>query len=93
MNDILVGGQWRPANSTGSINAVDPRSGQTIEGEFPISNWDDCAAAIEAAVKIVPTLETASPDQIALFLRTYACLLYTSPSPRDLSTSRMPSSA
>ena len=25
--------------------------------------------------------------------RTTACLLYTSPSPRDLSTSRMPSSA
>ena len=24
---------------------------------------------------------------------TYTCLLYTSPSPRDLSTSRMPSSA
>ena len=24
---------------------------------------------------------------------TFACLLYTSPSPRDLSTSRMPSSA
>ena len=26
-------------------------------------------------------------------LDLYACLLYTSPSPRDLSTSRMPSSA
>ena len=26
-------------------------------------------------------------------LRMVACLLYTSPSPRDLSTSRMPSSA
>ena len=25
--------------------------------------------------------------------QTYTCLLYTSPSPRDLSTSRMPSSA
>ena len=25
--------------------------------------------------------------------RLYSCLLYTSPSPRDLSTSRMPSSA
>ena len=25
--------------------------------------------------------------------QTYSCLLYTSPSPRDLSTSRMPSSA
>ena len=29
----------------------------------------------------------ATPDQLL------ACLLYTSPSPRDLSTSRMPSSA
>ena len=28
-----------------------------------------------------------------LNLVAYACLLYTSPSPRDLSTSRMPSSA
>ena len=26
-------------------------------------------------------------------MREYSCLLYTSPSPRDLSTSRMPSSA
>ena len=26
-------------------------------------------------------------------LKNYTCLLYTSPSPRDLSTSRMPSSA
>ena len=30
---------------------------------------------------------------IVLTARTGACLLYTSPSPRDLSTSRMPSSA
>ena len=29
----------------------------------------------------------------ALIVDAYACLLYTSPSPRDLSTSRMPSSA
>jgi len=29
----------------------------------------------------------------AAILRFLACLLYTSPSPRDLSTSRMPSSA
>ena len=32
-------------------------------------------------------------DEIAKLTRTKACLLYTSPSPRDLSTSRMPSSA
>ena len=31
--------------------------------------------------------------QIADLLKNLDCLLYTSPSPRDLSTSRMPSSA
>ena len=41
-------------------------------------------------VKVVerdPTYKTAS------FPLSLGCLLYTSPSPRDLSTSRMPSSA
>ena len=32
-------------------------------------------------------------DDMELADDTYYCLLYTSPSPRDLSTSRMPSSA
>ena len=34
-----------------------------------------------------------SVKTVLIFLLSYACLLYTSPSPRDLSTSRMPSSA
>ena len=33
------------------------------------------------------------PDSIREFRQREGCLLYTSPSPRDLSTSRMPSSA
>ena len=33
------------------------------------------------------------PDHAELLDQELACLLYTSPSPRDLSTSRMPSSA
>ena len=32
-------------------------------------------------------------DKMPLFAECNTCLLYTSPSPRDLSTSRMPSSA
>ena len=36
----------------------------------------------------------SSPKELAeQFLKSRSCLLYTSPSPRDLSTSRMPSSA
>ena len=33
------------------------------------------------------------PSLASLAMYAYTCLLYTSPSPRDLSTSRMPSSA
>ena len=38
-------------------------------------------------------LEGETADGALMFLPSEACLLYTSPSPRDLSTSRMPSSA
>ena len=39
-------------------------------------------------------VERSDPDPGTLWLALYwHCLLYTSPSPRDLSTSRMPSSA
>ena len=36
---------------------------------------------------------SGSPEQLKNAAEAHTCLLYTSPSPRDLSTSRMPSSA
>ena len=41
----------------------------------------------------VPRLVPGWTDPIVIGRHAYGCLLYTSPSPRDLSTSRMPSSA
>ena len=41
------------------------------------------------SIKLIPWFPLAQEDKIPVV----ACLLYTSPSPRDLSTSRMPSSA
>ena len=66
------------------------------------------SAAFSAAneVRVAFFLEWATPNQEAKVKKVFddalgvpvkwtnfACLLYTSPSPRDLSTSRMPSSA
>ena len=39
------------------------------------------------------TYEGYGPGGVAILINIITCLLYTSPSPRDLSTSRMPSSA
>ena len=54
----------------------------TVAAEETVSDLTE--AATDTADDIVETVEEAV---------TEACLLYTSPSPRDLSTSRMPSSA
>ena len=52
------------------------------KGDFPVYVWPGH-----------PYLERNLLDAGLSMLTDYACLLYTSPSPRDLSTSRMPSSA
>ena len=64
------------------IEPNDPRLTDYVLGELAPSE----VAQIEAALKSSPELRAAVAD-------IRACLLYTSPSPRDLSTSRMPSSA
>ena len=50
--------------------------------ELPDEVFRDAGASFEAKTEVL--------EQVLLVL---SCLLYTSPSPRDLSTSRMPSSA
>ena len=44
-------------------------------------------------IKVVAINDLGSVEANAHLLSYDSCLLYTSPSPRDLSTSRMPSSA
>ena len=44
-------------------------------------------------VKIIVNGDTENPMLVKPGVSLLTCLLYTSPSPRDLSTSRMPSSA
>ena len=59
--------------------------------------WDifkeKMAIAKDALVYRVERVKEATPANAPILYQYGACLLYTSPSPRDLSTSRMPSSA
>ena len=50
-------------------------------------------ALLERQLMVQLALEQRLADQPEVEVLQVACLLYTSPSPRDLSTSRMPSSA
>ena len=55
----------------------------------PLNLWNDVTASAE--VKTV--LDAGNIDMFGMVSTPYDCLLYTSPSPRDISGSRMPSSA
>ena len=55
-------------------------------------NFEFNATSLEAANVIVAKYPEGK-QQSAVMALLYICLLYTYPSPRDLSTSRMPSSA
>ena len=51
------------------------------------------SAQVDGFTEPFRTIELSSDEAGALAKLSVDCLLYTSPSPRDLSTSRMPSSA
>ena len=73
------------ANNDGSI------SYQWYEvGEGAVSNGDNVTGAATTTITL-SNLSTPGDNGRQFFLR--ACLLYTSPSPRDATLSRMPSSA
>ena len=61
---------------------------QVLEASHPVPDQ----AGIEATRRIIEAVSDLGPDDLVVALIS-GCLLYTSPSPRDLSTSRMPSSA
>ena len=63
--------------------------------QAPEFDWDDYKDAdVEGKVLVFKNSDPAYDENIfGGEGRLYYCLLYTSPSPRDLSTSRMPSSA
>ena len=57
---------------------------------IPINYYESSAGKDSPVVIMFPGVEGKADSRTR---KTWTCLLYTSPSPRDLSTSRMPSSA
>jgi NADP-dependent aldehyde dehydrogenase len=72
LHPILIAGQWRPAHATGTFQSENPATGETLPGEFPISDWSDCDEALAAASAAAVALRTTPPEKIAAFLTRYA---------------------
>src|SRR5688500_10269385 len=71
VNSVLIGGQWRPANASGTFRAENPATKEPLE-EFPVSAWQDCDEALSAAAEAAEQMRRLGGEQIAKFLEAFA---------------------
>ena len=69
---VLIAGQWRPAQASGTFHAENPASGERLSGEYPVSTWADCDVALNAAAEAARILRASPSEQIAKFLTRFA---------------------
>ncbi len=72
MHQVLINGKWQDSHSSGTFQAANPETTDTLEDAFPISNWEDVDAALTAASEAFVQLREMPGDRIAAFLETYA---------------------
>ena len=69
---VLIGGKWRTACGTDSFRAENPATRERLPEEYPVSAWNDCEAALEAAARAFKVLGEMPTDSISRFLELYA---------------------
>ena len=69
---VLIQGQWRKSKSSGTFQAENPATMQPLDGTYPISGWEDCDEALDAAAEAAHALQQMPSERIAIFLETYA---------------------
>lgn len=72
MQRVLIDGSWRDAKASGSFDAHNPATGQPLTGQYPVSTWADCDAALSAAAGAAAALRQTPPEKLSQFLQLYA---------------------
>ncbi len=69
---VLIGGAWRPSQGTQTFQAENPAARQPLDDHYPVSNWDDCDAALQSADQAFKVLRELPGQRLAEFLERYA---------------------
>ena len=75
MEKILVDGEWRAAEATGSFQAINPDTGEVLDREYPVSSRADVDAVVAAGARASRELRKVPREKLALFLERYADLI------------------
>lgn len=72
---VLIEGQWREASSGGTFQSENPATASKLDETFPVSTWEDCEAALQAASCAAVKLRQSPPSLVAGFLERFADLI------------------
>lgn len=72
LHRVLIAGEWRASQSSGTFRAHNPATGEPLPDEYPVSSWADCDAALAAAHQAADALQPLGPDRLAAFLNRFA---------------------
>ena len=72
MQPVLINGQWRDSSGSDSFQAENPATCELLPDVYPVSSWEDCDAALQAAVQAAEALWQLPGTIVADFLEAYA---------------------
>ncbi|GIW99003.1 MAG: ketoglutarate semialdehyde dehydrogenase [Pirellulaceae bacterium] len=72
---VLIAGRWQASHGTETFQALNPTTLEPLPPQYPVSTWEDCEAALAAAVDAAARLRQLPAARIAQFLDTYADLI------------------
>lgn len=75
IHSVLIAGEWRAANATGTFTAANPTTGQGLGEVYPVSAWSDVETALDAAARAFAQMQQVPRAAIAEFLTKYADLI------------------
>lgn len=69
---LLIAGEWRESQQTGTFQAANPATGELLPELYPISSWADCEAALKSAHAAFLEMRLMPGERIAAFLESFA---------------------
>ena len=69
---ILINGNWREAEAESQFQAFSPETGELLADHYPVSSWNDCSAALDAASEAFVQMQKLPRAVTAKFLESYA---------------------
>jgi NADP-dependent aldehyde dehydrogenase len=72
---VLIAGKWQTSDGRETFRAEDPMQCAPSADEYPISTWQECETALDAARGAFEELRSTSAEKVAGFLDAYATLI------------------